>query len=592
MPPIRSPSFLHGSTPLPLSRPSASNGSVHTPYTRSLLGYPDLGGEPSQVAPPGLVDPTLYSEVPNSLNEQLDINLGHGHTHAAHHTAEPYPAVFGPGSRVMFQGGYPSFPQHTHFHRGYGIDGIQLLYQKASPAAAFNSKDRYDPPKCHPNTRVGLLTMTRNWSNKGRPRIMWLYGSAGAGKSAIAQTISEELRAASNLAASFFFSRTASADSHQGHEGRFVTTIAYQLSQTMPALRSYIEHAILNDSSVFDVTLREQVFKLIIKPLEALRNDQRNQNATCALPRIIVVDGLDECKEERGQQQVLDAIAFLVSHGDVFPFSVFVASRPEVVIRSWFTAYLTANPDLAQNVSLLDECDGDHDIEVFVRSEGAKIRQIHPFRSHIPADWPSGRVMKEIVKRASGQFIYAVTIMKYVRYLRDDPSRRLDDILQNTIPENHRPYAELDALYLHILRRTEHPLLVHRLFCFRIVSMSFFGYLNGDRVGEYLQKFLSLTCPVDILLVDLQSIMNCDIDGMKFGADLDMTAQRERVTSLGIRIPSIFHHASVVEFLLNPHRSEEFHIDTRQADKNLTEIAIKQTLTQIHQMNATLYIAS
>ncbi|KAF9043165.1 hypothetical protein BJ165DRAFT_1483118 [Panaeolus papilionaceus] len=84
---------------------------------------------------------------------------------------------------------------------------------------------------------------------------MWLHGSAGAGKSAVAQTMAMEFRAGENLAASFFFSRTAPPDSHRGHEGRFVTTIACQLTEVVPGLDRYVEQVILSRPLVFDLSL-------------------------------------------------------------------------------------------------------------------------------------------------------------------------------------------------------------------------------------------------------------------------------------------------------------------------------------------------
>ncbi|KAF9043274.1 hypothetical protein BJ165DRAFT_1390895, partial [Panaeolus papilionaceus] len=119
----------------------------------------------------------------------------------------------------MFQGN-PTFIHDTsaHYHNHSNSAGT-ILYQKSAPAAAYNSKERFDPPKCHENTRIGILNMIRSWANRlaatenvdlqaDTPRLTWLYGSAGAGKSAIAQTTSEELSLLGNLAASFFFSRT------------------------------------------------------------------------------------------------------------------------------------------------------------------------------------------------------------------------------------------------------------------------------------------------------------------------------------------------------------------------------------------------
>ncbi|KAF9043150.1 hypothetical protein BJ165DRAFT_226300 [Panaeolus papilionaceus] len=480
--------------------------------------------------------------------------------------ADSHPAMFAPHSRLMVNGGYPTFQQHTHVHQAHNIrSGIQILYEHSSPGAAYNSKDRYDPPKCHPNTRTGLLNTTRDWGQNGPSRIMWLYGSAGAGKSAVAQTMSMEFRAKCNLAASFFFSRTAPLDSHRGHEGRFVATIAYQLTEVVPGLQRYVEQVVLNRPSVFDLTLSEQVTALIIDPLKGLQLEMGT--SPFMLPRVIVVDGLDECKEESGQTQVLEAIAKLVSYQDIFPCSVFLASRPELVIRSWMNNKQSKLPHLLRSISLLDHCDSDHDIRVFVNDEAAELKRSHPLTYLIPDDWPSFEFVEEIVKRASGQFIYASTIMKYIKDLRGNPSDRLEAILCNSIPSYDRPYAELDALYLHILRQTQYPSLVHQILAFRVSTTTFYCWISDINSRTHLQIVLSLPFPVHTLLIDLQSILNYDSDddGMQF-----MTCEGQQIP-----YPTLFHHASLLEFLLDPHRSEEFYVDVLHFDKELCEITLQ-----------------
>ncbi|KAF9058238.1 hypothetical protein BJ165DRAFT_1380269 [Panaeolus papilionaceus] len=394
--------------------------------------------------------------------------------------------------------------------------------------------------------------------------MMWLYGSAGAGKSAVAQTLAVELRAASNLAASFFFSRTAHVNSHRGHEGRFVTTIAYQLTQIVPGLQRFVEHVVATAPSVFDLTLTEQVLALITEPLKALQLDMASHgSAACVLPRVLVIDGLDECKEEAGQIQILEALATLVSYQDVFPCSVFLASRPELVIRSWMNNKQSKDAQLLRSISLLDYCDSDHDIEVFVNDETAEIKQSHPLNYRIPAGWPSPALVKEIIKRASGQFVFAATIIKYIKDLRGHPCERLEAILKQSLPSDDRPYADLDALYLHILRQTKHPKLVHQILTFRITTNTFWGEMRDVDSRDYLRILLSLPYSVHTLLVDLQSIMNCDEDGMQFTG------------GNGKAYPAVFHHASFLEFLLDPHRSEEFHVDTPSMDKELYETTLR-----------------
>ncbi|KAF9043229.1 hypothetical protein BJ165DRAFT_1529314 [Panaeolus papilionaceus] len=189
---------------------------------------------------------------------------------------------------------------------------MQSLYQTSSPAAAYNSRDRYDPPKCHSNTRVGLLNMVRDWAGKGLPCIMWLYGSArGTGKFAI-----DDARGASSGIQPYcvFFvlqncisNKTAIEVMKDALSLRF----AYQLSQSMPPLRNYIDHVILSIPSGFDFTLKEQVMALIIGPLKQLKQERMHQDTPFVFPGIVIVDGLDECKSENGQERVLQAIAIL-----------------------------------------------------------------------------------------------------------------------------------------------------------------------------------------------------------------------------------------------------------------------------------------
>ncbi|KAF9039125.1 hypothetical protein BJ165DRAFT_364997 [Panaeolus papilionaceus] len=159
--------------------------------------------------------------------------------------------------------------------------------------------------------------------------------------------------------------------------------------------------------------------------------------------------------------------------------------------------------------------------------------------------------------------------MKYIRDLRHQPDHRLESILQDTIPQNDRPYAELDALYLYILRQTQYPALVHQILAFRIVTVSFAGDVKYDS-RDYLKIFLRLPISVQALMVDLQSIINFDIDGMGLRG-----GSSKIITFPNGAIPSIFHHASLLEFLLNPQRSEEFYVDIPHFDDELCKIALK-----------------
>ena len=127
---------------------------------------------------------------------------------------------------------------------------MELLRKEIASGALHNSGERFDPPKCHPNTRLAVLSKILDWvlDNAGRDAlIMWLYGPAGAGKSAIAQTISERLYAKKLLLASFFFSRT---DSKRNHEKSLIATIAYETALIISETKPVIEKAVDDDLGV------------------------------------------------------------------------------------------------------------------------------------------------------------------------------------------------------------------------------------------------------------------------------------------------------------------------------------------------------
>jgi hypothetical protein len=41
--------------------------------------------------------------------------------------------------------------------------GIDAFLEASAPSAFHNSGERFDPPKCHPRTRIHILTKIMNW---------------------------------------------------------------------------------------------------------------------------------------------------------------------------------------------------------------------------------------------------------------------------------------------------------------------------------------------------------------------------------------------------------------------------------------------
>ncbi|KAJ6525372.1 hypothetical protein B0H19DRAFT_1276168 [Mycena capillaripes] len=89
-----------------------------------------------------------------------------------------------------------------------GEIGIHMLHGAVAAAAMHDSAESYPQPKCHPETRTKMLKDLHDWTldKKAQHRILWVYGPAGAGKSAIMQTFAPQLQDVGSLGGSFFLS--------------------------------------------------------------------------------------------------------------------------------------------------------------------------------------------------------------------------------------------------------------------------------------------------------------------------------------------------------------------------------------------------
>ncbi|KAF8958907.1 hypothetical protein BDZ97DRAFT_1632957, partial [Flammula alnicola] len=123
---------------------------------------------------------------------------------------------------------------------------FEKLQQATEPGAFYNSSNRFDLPKCHPNTRIAVLERFMHWilaSDDREVLIMWLYGPAGSGKSAIAQTIAERCFTFGILARFFF----RLSDPARNRGDSLIPTIAYQVATTIPETRVRLESVIERD---------------------------------------------------------------------------------------------------------------------------------------------------------------------------------------------------------------------------------------------------------------------------------------------------------------------------------------------------------
>ena len=415
-------------------------------------------------------------------------------------------------------------------------ESSDILRQATATAAFHNSKERFDPPKCHPNTRLAVLTKIMKWikwEGDLNSFIIWVYGPAGAGKSAITQTIAEMCEREMILLASFFFSRN---DPSRSNVNSLIATLAYQITLNLPDVRDAILSAIEHDPLIFSKSFAVQVETLIVAPLQPLAeagffNDFSSR-------RLVIIDGIDECSDPRVQQNILEVLANAQRHR--LPLVFLIASRPEQHISLTFNTGLLL--DITSFLALDDSYLPDKDIELFLTDKFQEIKSTHRLRAYIPSQWPLSDVLEQLVRKSSGQFIYASTVIRYISSIRHKPVDRLDIILGLRPPQRDLPFAELDALYTHILSGVEDTECV-----LEILSVVFFckhpcPIHEWNLIPPIIEKFLCLQPgDIELYLGELNSLVNVDPDN-------------------NIRVL----HASLTDFFVDPTRSKTFWIN-RQA---------------------------
>ena len=176
---------------------------------------------------------SMFEESRNTI-----VNGGTFNATNASHYATFQTTLARPSGKLIIDESFPAFEADAQ------QKGMDRLMKAVSPNAFYDSDNRADPPKCHPNTRIAVINMIIDWAWANGmidTFMLWLYGPAGAGKTAIARRIAEIFAEHELLLASFLFFRS---DPKRNTVKPLVANIVYRVAFVIPGAREIIKKAI------------------------------------------------------------------------------------------------------------------------------------------------------------------------------------------------------------------------------------------------------------------------------------------------------------------------------------------------------------
>jgi len=408
---------------------------------------------------------------------------------------------------------------------------LRALRELVVPEAMHDSKEVDDQGTCHPGTRIIVLEDVIAWIKYLKPKfaLMWMKGAAGAGKSAIARTIAKRVAEQDLLLASFFCLRS---NDRRSDASLVIPTLVDQIITHIPSVRPIVEAAFLADPHLLTKSMEIRASRLIIEPLASIKPALRQ-----SLPRVIVIDGLDEIKGADGQRDILRTITFLIDNLP-FPIHFFITSRPEHQIQECFTHFMGNRWSV---VSLDDSFHPDRDIVIYYKDHFSSIVVAFP-SFKLGTDWPGEAVRRVLVAKGSGQFIFAAIVIRFVgnTSIALSPQKRLDMILENVSSEKLKPLELLDLVYVTVFRAVPE---------------------------EELEDVLQL---VGVVLLPIKFTKSPRVLDAVLCLEPGTTENRLRYLHSVLKVPSSPDeavaplHATLGDFVFNHHRSQSFGLHLNQ----------------------------
>ncbi|KAJ3569363.1 hypothetical protein NP233_g5097 [Leucocoprinus birnbaumii] len=329
--------------------------------------------------------------------------------------------------------------------------------------AGLTSSERGDPPpRCHRETRISLLNNIREcFLMKQNRRLLWLFGPAGVGKSAIMQTIAENEHQLMRAAALFLPLYSA----QRGRATRILPTIAYQIAQWNPLYRKYLVEQRFALNRFLESGISEQFRAFITTPIidKGVFDGYKES--------FIALDALEQCgsnevdksvSREDVQILILKLIAQFIQKYPAAPIIWVVSSRSEEHLKLAFSEIKVEHWPVHVPI---DDDEARKDVQIYLRAgfRGIYKRYQSRFRD---SNWPTERKFRTVAHAASGLFVFGRDVLQFIgdRKIRN-PVLQLEVVLSmiersSTSQENH-PFVGLEAFYKQIIIQLSRELPAH-----------------------------------------------------------------------------------------------------------------------------------
>ena len=154
--------------------------------------------------------------------------------------------------------------------------------------------------------------------------------------------------------------------------------------------------------------------KLIVQPLQEFN-----------ISTVVIIDGLDECKDREPTSVVLSVLAQFVS--EIPKVKFLLTSCPETHIREGFRLPLLAEATEVFVLHEVEKSQVDNDIWLFFRR--GLLQVVGPFPDYF-CSRPTEAELDVLCAWAGGSFAYAVAAAKFINDWSSNSRRRLDLLLQ------------------------------------------------------------------------------------------------------------------------------------------------------------------